>query len=105
MKDYIRVSTHAPAGGATNRLAAIAEDTQFQPTHLREVRRHSLGSFQKGLQVSTHAPAGGATRDCQLHNPSDSVSTHAPAGGATRGHMIGHPGFEFQPTHLREVRL
>ena len=56
------ISTHAPAGGATN-------------DGLREV--------QGGL-ISTHAPAGGATNDHRCCKSRRCISTHAPAGGATQ---------------------
>ena len=57
-----RISTHAPAGGATVALKPVSTPTL----------------------ISTHAPAGGATwrRCCWPPRPS-SISTHAPAGGAT----------------------
>ena len=56
-----RVSTHAPAWGATQ-----------QASKLRE-----------GIWVSTHAPAWGATIGLPDIDPDEEVSTHAPAWGAT----------------------
>ena len=60
----VYISTHAPAGGATE----IPGDLIPPET-----------------DISTHAPAGGATRDsgvtAQLVG---NISTHAPAGGATQ---------------------
>ena len=102
-----KISTHAPAGGATGD-----------------------GGKAKGepAYISTHAPAGGATlwskclsgssfnfysRPCgrgdvmALENgEKEDISTHAPAGGATQG----NPGVIFTPhvfllTPLREGRL
>ena len=57
------ISTHAPAGGATDagRAAAGAPDL-----------------------ISTHAPAGGATALFLNRADDGIISTHAPAGGATR---------------------
>ena len=55
------ISTHAPAGGATQ---------DFDQAGRRKV-------------ISTHAPAGGATAVFQLNAGQIGISTHAPAGGAT----------------------
>ena len=56
-----RISTHAPAGGATKAAC----------------HRHV------GAVISTHAPAGGATIRENLSREIWRISTHAPAGGAT----------------------
>ena len=56
------ISTHAPAGGATD--------------YWNMARRDGL--------ISTHAPAGGATWGAPVLCRQDLISTHAPAGGATR---------------------
>ena len=56
-----RISTHAPAGGAT----ALADDSGIPAV------------------ISTHAPAGGATISRVLESLPEKISTHAPAGGAT----------------------
>ena len=55
------ISTHAPAGGATD--------------YWNMARRDGL--------ISTHAPAGGATWGAPVLCRQDLISTHAPAGGAT----------------------
>ena len=67
----IFISTHAPAGGAT------------------DAGRHR----HQDERISTHAPAGGATRKRTLvpHVPGR-ISTHAPAGGATRHTPIPSTG-------------
>ena len=57
-----QISTHAPAGGAT-----CAASSRVIPT----------------VGISTHAPAGGATPGCDQKIRPDAISTHAPAGGAT----------------------
>ena len=59
----IRISTHAPAGGATfhqgaNKHARII----FLLTPLREGRPSPTLAAAQKLFISTHAPAGGATR-------------------------------------------
>ncbi len=62
LREFCRISTHAPAGGATIVVW--------------------LNQFRTG--ISTHAPAGGATFVRHfLSSSSSSISTHAPAGGAT----------------------
>ena len=58
----LKISTHAPAGGAT--------------------RRCRSGSAWRN--ISTHAPAGGATTKMYEMNRDMMISTHAPAGGATK---------------------
>ena len=62
-----KISTHAPAGGATGLHACE------QPID---------------VLISTHAPAGGATIDKKLGKMQEhQISTHAPAGGATAGRL------------------
>ena len=56
-----KISTHAPAGGATRNLV----DPKITEA------------------ISTHAPAGGATNAQKEHIRRGNISTHAPAGGAT----------------------
>ena len=79
-----QVSTHAPARGATLRARLYVYE-QDVSTHApaRGATRHRRSAAQPG-RVSTHAPARGAT-PCRGrgHRPSR-VSTHAPARGATR---------------------
>ena len=63
-----RISTHAPAGGATRSIRARTGRTkQFLLTPLREGRLVNLYIVRRLPQlISTHAPAGGAT-SCQIH--------------------------------------
>ncbi len=107
-KFFQSISTHAPAGGATETGAEYAEAVDvFLLTPLREGRHSSCRPrFARTTNISTHAPAGGATltmgknclllfhfysRPCgrgDLFRPDFSrllppISTHAPAGGAT----------------------
>ncbi len=80
-----RISTHAPAGGATIRWNGRAD---------------YVG------RISTHAPAGGATpRRTARDLPPDAISTHAPAGGATPPPApLSRPQPPFLLTPLREGR-
>ena len=101
------ISTHAPAGGATDGKFHIPLTQQeFLLTPLREGRRlHRRLHLAERYPISTHAPAGGATllghfphlallhfysRPCGRGDGNTreggcrwSISTHAPAGGAT----------------------
>ena len=78
-----RISTHAPAGGAT-KLTTGEVNTDIISTHApaggATNRRTQPAARQS---ISTHAPAGGATRRDWKKNGSRIISTHAPAGGAT----------------------
>ena len=57
-----KISTHAPAGGATNATAHQPHQLLgFLLTPLREGRLGELANAYKYLRISTHAPAGGAT--------------------------------------------
>ena len=71
-----KVSTHAPARGAT-------------PAHLAK---------DCTMEVSTHAPARGATTAGTTRGDPKGVSTHAPARGATRGNRLLCAGPLFRPT-------
>ena len=57
----LRVSTHAPAWGATEQKKELVAM----------------------IEVSTHAPAWGATKQLESRTIFDVVPTHAPAWGAT----------------------
>ena len=101
------ISTHAPAGGATEILSVsrfhglhfysrpcgrgdrpIPRRTRtgrrFLLTPLREGRREAAIKNRNIGYISTHAPAGGATgRGRPAAQGYQHISTHAPAGGAT----------------------
>ena len=96
-----RVSTHAPAWGATRR-----------PRRGRRRRccfnsRPRMGGDDNDLiltiieSVSTHAPAWGATHGCEVPFTLPEVSTHAPAWGATfiRKIWLKGKGFQLTPPH------
>ena len=88
-KFFQSISTHAPAGGATETGAEYAEAVDvFLLTPLREGRHSSCRPrFARTTNISTHAPAGGATGGAD-HRPYERhISTHAPAGGATVSRM------------------
>ena len=86
MGDEIEViiSTHAPAGGATQRRWPIWSSITFLLTPPREGRRTVPPQPGPRLSISTHAPAGGATFLSLVGGALPrQISTHAPAGGAT----------------------
>ena len=62
----IRISTHAPAGGATSVSLYAGISTAFLLTPLREGRRSRTCCLQNGRSISTHAPAGGATSSASV---------------------------------------
>ena len=79
------ISTHAPAGGATRGwLDANPAKRKFLLTPLREGRHQEALNQCFRFIISTHAPAGGATFGWHISNLRIYISTHAPAGGATR---------------------
>ena len=103
----VDISTHAPAGGATQMLNKIVMMGRlFLLTPLREGRRsppchyvrHGSDFYSRpcgrgdevaratasmAYIISTHAPAGGATYHRTRARFEEIMSTHAPAGGAT----------------------
>ena len=79
-----QVSTHAPARGATQIVAGHPFRFLFQPTHPHGVRRRLCTLPLNPCLVSTHAPARGATSKDSEGARRIIVSTHAPARGATR---------------------
>ena len=58
----LMISTHAPAGGATDTAAFYRRTAVFLLTPLREGRLHIPQCNGVVRRISTHAPAGGATR-------------------------------------------
>ena len=78
------ISTHAPAGGATDSgCKRTITKTKFLLTPLREGRPGFRHDKRTRSVISTHAPAGGATGGGSAGSPVLQISTHAPAGGAT----------------------
>ena len=65
--ERLKISTHAPAGGATQSLLSEScREFLFLLTPLREGRLVDGQTLARVLFISTHAPAGGATRTFQL---------------------------------------
>ena len=100
-----KISTHAPAGGATDGRARKCVQI-FADFYSRPCGRGDL--FAQGTDgswnISTHAPAGGATVHVPLIDVPLTISTHAPAGGATVC-LLRHYGVsKFLLTPLREGR-
>ena len=59
---YYTISTHAPAGGATDSVCKLDLHCElFLLTPLREGRLLGRSYFVAIAKISTHAPAGGAT--------------------------------------------
>ena len=58
---FLRVSIHAPAGGATSAAVQDVKTTWFQFTLPRGERHDGLANCTISRCVSIHAPAGGAT--------------------------------------------
>ena len=100
-----RISTHAPAGGAT-RSAMLESIKQGISTHApaggaTDQRRLAVAFYV----ISTHAPAGGATMSIgYVAQEYDVISTHAPAGGATSITISTGGVTSFLLTPLREGR-
>ena len=66
----VSISTHAPAGGATNMSLNDGSPTIFLLTPLREGRPTIRAMQTHAATISTHAPAGGATRSPFAFGPS-----------------------------------
>ena len=82
----ISISTHAPAGGATSpRTSKNSTAMYFYSRPCGRGDRRGRRRIPAPAKISTHAPAGGATV-CETGSAAalHSISTHAPAGGATR---------------------
>ena len=101
-----RVSTHAPARGATT-TPAMQDGIDFVSTHAPArgatecVPTETLSQHSFNPRTRTGCDAG----ECQWFQTTHLVSTHAPARGATSYLGCQFPGAEFQPTHPHGVRL
>ncbi len=82
---WLKVSIHAPAGGATRPSTPFMPGVSFQSTRPQGARRYFPGRRILQFCVSIHAPAGGATTHPDGVIVVPDVSIHAPAGGATSG--------------------
>ncbi len=80
-----RVSTHAPARGATRyERPSQRTTTGFNPRTRTGCDNQLPDAIALPNSVSTHAPARGATGGTSASYQNIAVSTHAPARGATR---------------------
>ena len=99
-----RISTHAPAGGATFLAVCRSATGKFLLTPLREGRRR-CASVRKADGNFYSRPCGRGDHVCQLRTVDRHViSTHAPAGGATLPLASAFFTYTFLLTPLREGR-
>ena len=121
-----RVSTHAPAWGASRlSIHGFSRQMSFNPRarmgrdshkHIQHEQKYSFNprarmgrdrvmpSIKAFRIVSTHAPAWGATVYCTINHCLTNVSTHAPAWGATHGEEVSQRSEQFQPTRPHGAR-
>ena len=96
----VEISTHAPAGGATQPLEFRPRfGVSFLLTPLREGRQATTQEAHLAEIISTHAPAGGATQRKRGKQVRKKISTHAPAGGATKDDHAGAAEHQHISTH------
>ena len=81
--EYVGVSIHAPARGATMPDIRISVVSKFQSTLPHGERLAKCGFGEDASNVSIHAPARGATENICRSPSTKEVSIHAPARGAT----------------------
>ena len=88
-----KVSTRAPARGATTRCLAVALRVvwSFNPRAREGRDKGRADSIINRVCVSTRAPARGATALKVNQRVRAHVSTRAPARGATLAFVIGSP--------------
>ncbi|HHR1567113.1 TPA: hypothetical protein ACS3PN_001961, partial [Streptococcus agalactiae] len=60
--NWINISIHAPAKGATYIPLLPPNKNKFQSTHPQRVRRFTSSTSPPKIFISIHAPAKGATR-------------------------------------------
>ena len=120
--DFILVSIHAPAGGATRKRCQHGNDSKFQSTHPQGVRQFDAESLAELQQFQSTHPQGVRLRqDHRLpigkgFNPRTRrgcdqpragnclpyvVSIHAPAGGATMCRVSSRVTRSFNPRTRR----
>ena len=78
-----QVSTHAPARGATQIVAGHPFRFLFQPTHPHGVRRRRILRVRVELLFQPTHPHGVRHASSGIRPKTHQVSTHAPARGAT----------------------
>ena len=102
-----RISTHAPAGGATSFSTVSRLYAGFLLTPLREGRRgHRYKATRNCIHFYSRPCGRGDDLRCAVISGIVCISTHAPAGGATDAVIAATAaGVLFLLTPLREGRL
>ena len=98
------ISTHAPAGGATETPQPCPNRTPFLLTPLREGRRRHSARQKCPFRPFLLTPLREGRRYKCFHVVRFGISTHAPAGGATCSHLTLVLASIFLLTPLREGR-
>ena len=99
------VSIHAPAWGATHRVATSIHATMFQSTHPRGVRRIKSAVCFWTYVVSIHAPAWGATVKQKLNQEQKKgFNPRTRVGCDPQAYQDPVGIWTFQSTHPRGVR-
>ena len=79
-----KISTHAPAGGATSLMSLFQSRSRFLLTPLREGRLKPCPRRSRHLHFYSR-PCGRGDRAARfIRSGHGIISTHAPAGGATK---------------------
>ena len=102
-----RVSTHAPARGATSTSDHMARVAEFQPTRPRGARRCRGFAIPASPVVSTHAPARGATTTCAHGPPRARFQPTRPRGARQKhhGYLGSYQGFNPRARAGRDIPL
>ena len=105
LKNYAKISIHAPAKGATKcNICKRAGAKDFNPRS-REGSDLSCSCKCFSMSISIHAPAKGATLFFRAFFCAYIISIHAPAKGATYVSQIQEYIQKFQSTLPRRERL
>ena len=99
----LRVSIHAPTGGATAFPPARPGGGRFQFTRPRGARRSQAQLAARRLRFNSRAHGGRDVSSYSFGRPSP-VSIHAPTGGATAARSTRSPAALFQFTRPRGAR-
>ncbi|GEM_PF-1134460 len=100
------ISTHAPAGGATRCRKSTERSCAFLLTPLREGRQFYTAVMRGEVKISTHAPAGGATWSISGSRRGRLRFLLTPLREGRLGDVVyGFHGEKFLLTPLREGRL
>ena len=89
LDDMMRISTHAPAGGATSPPQTwLRSSREFLLTPLREGRLGGGGNYQLQAKFLLTPLREGRPRAATGSASLSRISTHAPAGGATHSRKV-----------------